>query len=445
MSDASSVAARIDSTNPVKIGVVGLGYTGLPLANAFAEMGFGVIGYDIDEARVDELKMRERPRSGGVVPHDSRPRFTAKPDALTDCAVVFISVPTPVTDDREPDTTAIRSAGRIIGANIAENVVVVLQSTIYPGGTREELVPAIEEASGWTAGEEFTVGYAPERLSPGEETHELGSVVKVVAADDDDTRQWLVDLFETIIDVTVYPAETIEAAEAAKCLENVQRDVNIALVNEFAMACDGIEGLDPYEVFAAAETKWNFQSYRPGMVNGHCIPVDPHYLIHCFEMSGFSPELVETARNVNDQMSGFVADLVEAALTTRPTNDTEDTSPRGRVLVLGLAYKPGAEDVRSPTTARAVTMLCDRDFDVIGYDPHAARADLEAAFDIPIQDTLDPTDFDALLVLTPHEHFEHLYLPATAHKMADHPVLVDPFRAFDPATARDSGFTYRRL
>ncbi|QCC47187.1 nucleotide sugar dehydrogenase [Halobellus limi] len=438
-----------------QIGVVGLGYAGYPLAVSFAESGFSVVGYDVDEEKVDALRSGDHSLAEATGAEAARLTHTSEPERLSACGTVFVSVPTPITESGEPDTSAVREAGRTIGAHLSEDTTVVLQSTIYPGGTRRELVPAIEEASGWTAGEEFSVGYAPERSSPGAETRDIEEIERCVAAQDAASRARIRRLFETVLDAPVHPVATIEACEAAKCLENVQRDVNIALVNEFAMACERVEALDADEVLRAAATKWNFHSYRPGLVDGHCIPVDPHYLIHRFEEADYSPELMKTARRVNDRAADHVVELTCDALAQRPQVvadggvDGRPTVPaRGSsndVLAVGLTYKSGADDLRVPTRRRAIAELSERQGDVVGYDPHASPAAAAETFDVPIQAELDPEGFDALVVFTDHELVRRLDLDRVSRAMSENPVLVDATQSIDRGAARERGFIVRGM
>lgn len=462
-----------------RIGVTGLGYAGLPLAVAFADEGFAVTGYDIDEKKVAALRNGNHPVDNGANYRETDITFTTDPELLSECAVIFVAVPTPTTANDEPDMSALRDAGRTIGRHLSKDAMIVVQSTVYPGGTRAELVPAVEATSGFTAGSEFAVGYAPERMNPGDETHSFRSVSKVVAAQDDASRERLVDLFETVSDAPVYPVSSIEACEATKCLENVQRDVNIALINEFTMACDGVADVDPYEVLDAAETKWNFHSYRPGLVNGHCIPVDPYHLVYRFEQAGYSPALMKTARALNDRVGTYVADILCDALAERPraVNSIPDgggatapdggdvTAPDGgdatvpggggvdppadesrqRVLVAGLTHKPNVADTRAPTTKIAIAELQERGLEVVGYDPHATPADAQAAFGIPVQEEFRPDGFDALVVFTAHEKLRNLDLEWLAGEMNTRPVLVDTTRVLDEETAREHDFIYRGL
>lgn len=437
-----------------RIGIVGLGYAGLPLALAFAHDGIPVTGYDIDEERVETLRRGDDPLGEGLETKTPCITYTAAPRRLSACDVVFVTVPTPVTAGGDPDTSALRSAGRTIGANLRRGALVALRSTVYPGGTHGEFVPCVERASGWTAGEEFGVGYAPERMSPGDDAHAFSTIAKVVAAEDETHRQTLVDLFERVVEGPVLSVSSIEACEAAKCLENVQRDVNIALMNEFAMACDRLPEVDPGTAIEAAETKWNFHSYRPGMVDGHCVPVDPQYLAHRFEEAGHSPTLIRTAREVNDRVATHVAELVSEAVSRRSgvatattdggsVVDGDATDRRGRVLAMGLAYKPDVADLRAPTTGKAIAELGNRGFDVVGYDPHVDPDAAAARFDIPVRESLDATGFDAVVVFTGHSAFGDLDVGRLAGAMNDRPALIDVSGTVDESAARDHGFTYR--
>lgn len=438
------------------IGVVGLGYTGLALALAFARDGFAVTAYDTDERRIETLRRGEDPFGEGTDPNGEGITYTVDVGQISDCDVVFVAVPTPVTADGTPDTAALRSAGRAVGSHLARGALVVLQSTVSPGGTREELVPAVEHTSGWTAGEEFSVGYAPERTSPGDDADALRHVPTVVAADDEASRQRLVDLFESVVEAPVTAVPSIESCEAARCLESVQRDVNVALVNEFATGCADLPNVDPETALAAARTNPGFHDYRPGLVDGQGVPVGSAHLVHGFERAGHSPRLMRTAREVNDGLATRVADALCDAVDRRPgeRNATADggsvidrTAPAGRrrVLAVGLTARPDVGDLRAPTTGKAIAELRDRGFDVVGSDPYADPTEAEAAFDIPVQESFDPAGFDAVVVFTGHSALRGLDLGWLAGEMNDRPALVDATGRLDARAASAHGLTYRRL
>ncbi|MDG5818682.1 nucleotide sugar dehydrogenase [Natronococcus sp. A-GB7] len=419
--------------------VVGLGYVGLPLAAAFDAAGNDVTGFDIDPEKVETLESGVDPTGdvGDAAIADGEIEYTADSAAIANAEFVIVAVPTPVDDNEKPNLGIVEGAARTVGENMTEGTTVVLESTVYPGATREVFVPALEEASGMTAGEEFGVGYSPERMVPGDTDHGLANVVKIVSALTDESRDELVELYGTVVDAGLHEAPTIETAEAAKCVENTQRDLNIALVNELAMICDEL-GLDTEAVLEAAGTKWNFHDYEPGLVGGHCIPVDPFYLLYESERQGVDPELIRTGRKVNESVPDHVADM-----TIRALNESEKVPKNSRVLVAGLSYKSDVGDIRTSKIDQVIEELRGYGIEVIGFDPHADPEATRAAFDIEIQDAFDVTDFDGLIVGTPHSEFHSLSPVTLADQMADDPVMIDIDGLFAAQAAEL--FTYRRL
>lgn len=477
---------RGQSNESDSICIIGLGYVGLRLATAFDSTDYSVEGYDIDSERVASLRDGRDP-TGEIrsrVLEEGDVTFTDDPDCIGGCEYVVVAVPTPVTDSKTPDTSMVRDAGRTVGEHLSRGATVVLESTVYPGATREVLIPALEAGSGMVAGEDFSVGYSPERVVPGEDSRDLGEIVKIISAQDAETLDDLRELYGSVVDAGLHEAPTMETAEAAKCLENTQRDLNIGLVNEFAVACRRTDvNADPEDVLAAAGTKWNFHDYRPGLVGGHCLPVDPYFLVYAFEEQGFSPSLIRTARSVNEGVAEYVAETTVEALKQRPrtvapgTTDqrtgraggkagrtdstdrsdmteigadrtdggTDSSSSSGRVLVAGLAYKPNTSDVRSSSVGAVVDRLRERGVEVVGADPRCDADTASRAFDIPVQEDLSVGGFDALVVPTPHDELRDLDLERVGAEMNDSPLLVDVKGAFDGDAAREAGFVYRRL
>ena len=421
--------------------IVGIGYVGLPLAVAFDEEGYAAVGFDIDERKIQTLRDGVDPTEsvGDAAVAASDATFTADPARIADADSVIIAVPTPVDEANRPNLSFIESAGRTVGEHLSPGTVVILESTVYPGATEEVLLPTLEAASGYACGEEFEVAYSPERATGGNSDRTLRNVVKVISARDDETLQRLRDLYGDVVDAGVHAAPDIRTAEAAKCAENIQRDVNIGLVNEFAMAFDRL-GIDTGDVIDAAATKWNFHRYTPGLVGGHCIPVDPYYLIHKAEREGYSPELMRAGRTVNEAVPGHVAEL-----TIKGLNDCGNVLKESRVLVLGLTYKPDASDIRTAAAGDVIDELREYGIDVTGHDPYAENEVIESEFGIDAQTDLDFEAFDAVLLATPHTEFGDLDLATMAEAMTDRPLLVDVKGAFDERRASDCGFAYRRL
>lgn len=429
------------STRAATICVVGLGYVGLPLAVGFAQSNYRVIGYDVDDVTVDRLQdgVDTTGDLSDAAIQDDDISYTTDAAEIGEADYVIVAVPTPIDDDDRPDLGYVESAATTVGSKMDPGTTVVLESTVYPGSTREVLVPALEDASGLTAGEDFFVGYSPERATPGDEDHGLADVVKVVSAQNETVLEDVATLYESVVDAGVHRAPSIEVAEACKVVENAQRDLNIAFVNELSMALDNMD-VDGQAVLEAAGTKWNFHDYRPGLVGGHCIPVDPYFFAYRSAREGFDPELMQTSRQVNESVPDHVAELTIKAL-----NQCHKTLRDSRVLVLGLSYKPGVGDIRSSKIGDVIDELREYDIDIEGFDPFADDDAARESFDIDVQERLSVEGFDAVLLATPHAEFEQLDLEALAGDLADDPALIDVTGAVEADAAADAGLVYRRL
>ena len=422
--------------------IVGLGYVGLPLAVEFDREGLDVIGYDVSEEKVTQFRNGTDPTQelSDEKIAESDIQFTADATPIERADYVLVGVPTPVDETKNPNLEYVGSAGRTVGRHLQKGATVVLESTVYPGATREVLVPAIEESSGLTAGEDFAYGYSPERMVPGDDEHGLRDVVKIVSGHDAEALDEIARLYETIVDAGVHRAPAIEVAEAAKGIENVQRDLNIALVNELAVACDAL-GIDTHDVLEAAGTKWNFHDeYRPGLVGGHCIPVDPFYIIYESERNGYSPKLMQQGREINEYMPRHVAEL-----TLRGLNECGKVLQESTVLVLGLAYKPGVGDIRTSAVDGTIERLQEYSVNVAGYDPYADDDAMAKEFDVDIRTELRFRDVDALVLATPHEPFVELDYGHVYETMAENPLVVDVMGALDRGEMETIGFDYRRV
>ena len=420
--------------------VVGLGYVGLPLTVGFDEAGHDVRGYDISPSTIAQLEDGEDPTGdvGDEAVRKSAIEFDTDPSVIEGADVVVVTVPTPVTDENDPNLDFVEAAAETVGEHLSEGATIVLESTVFPGATREVLAPAIEEASGFALGEEFTVGYSPERLVPGDDAHSLENVVKIVSGSDDETLTELVELYESIVDAGVHEAPSLEVAEAAKCIENVQRDVNIALINELSVACDRL-GVDSNAVLEAAGTKWNFHDYRPGLVGGHCIPVDPFFFIYQSKKNGFDPQLIETAREVNEYMPKHVAKK-----TIKGLNRAGNVLQESRVLILGLTYKPNVEDIRTSAIDGTIQHLREFDVDVVGHDPHAADDALRGEFEIEVASELTFEEYDAVILGAAHDEYDGLDLERVVSEMRGEAVVVDSEGAFE-RDVKDLDLQYDRI
>ncbi len=435
---ADSIDRRRDSE---VLCIVGLGYVGLPLATTFDEAGYDVIGYDVDESLIESLRRDEDPTNeiGGDRLAELEVEFVPDPVDIERADYVFVTVPTPLDSSQNPELEFVRSAARTIGEHLSEGTTVVLESTVYPGVTRNVLQPTLAEASGLTPGEEFNVGYSPERLSPGDGGRGIRDAVKIVSGDSESTLANLSRIYGSIIDAGVHEAASLEVAEAAKVLENVQRDLNIALMNEVAIICENLD-IDTKEVIEAAGTKWNFHEYSPGLVGGHCIPVDPLYLVHGSERAGFSPKLILQAREINEYMPTHVADL-----TIRGLNDCGKVIKDTRLLVLGAAYKPNVGDIRTSEVKTVISVLEQYGVDAVVYDPIADDEAIAESLDVETVSEPDYDGCDGIVLATPHEQFYSLDFPGAVEELEPDPVFVDVKAVMDEQELTEAGYEYRCL
>lgn len=381
----------------VRIGIIGLGYVGLPLA-VYLARHFPVVGFDVNTTRVKELASRSD-RTGEVTDEEFAAAkditFTHDLDALRACNFFIITVPTPIDEAKRPDLTALIRASEAAGRVLSPGDVVVYESTVYPGATEEVCVPILAATSGLVFNRDFFVGYSPERINPGDMQHRVPTIVKVTSGSTPEAAELVDKVYGSVITAGTHKASSIKVAEAAKVIENIQRDVNIALINELAMLFKDL-GLDTSEVLAAAGTKWNFHAYRPGLVGGHCIGVDPYYLTHKAQSIGFHPEMILAGRRINDGMAGFVArDIVKAMLKRKLKMDD------AKVLVMGFTFKENIPDTRNTKVADLVRELASF-LDVTVYDPIADREAAMHEYGISIFPELPGGRFQAIVLAVKH-------------------------------------------
>ena len=381
------------------VGVLGLGYVGLPLAVAFGQC-FETRGFDVDRRRVQALRRGDdvtREVSAAEIDGAERLAFTDSLDDLRGCDVFVVSVPTPVDAAKQPDLAALEAASRMVGRVMASGNIAVFESTVFPGATEEVCVPLLEAESGLTCDTDFFVGYSPERVNPGDKQHRLADIVKVTAGSTPAAAAFVDALYACIVPAGTHRAASIRIAEAAKVIENIQRDLNIALVNEFAMIFDRL-GLDTQAVLAAAASKWNFQHYQPGLVGGHCIGVDPYYFAAKAEEVGHPPELVLAGRRINDAMACYVAQRTVDLMRQRGIGVAGSC-----ILVLGLAFKENCSDVRNTKVVDLTAALHVHGAETHVYDPWVAAADGVALIDEPT-----PGRYDAVILAVAHDVFRDL-------------------------------------
>lgn len=407
--------------------IVGLGYVGLPLAKAFSR-SLKVIGLDVDK---EELKkLNENSSSQNVI-------FTDKTEEISKADFIIICVPTPVTESKEPDLSYVEDAARIVGQNMKRGSVVILESTVYPGVTEEIVKPILESESGLKCGEDFKIGYSAERINPGDSEHSIDRVTKVVAGIDGETTELITRLYRKIVP-EVFVAKDIKTAEAAKVIENIQRDLNIALMNELAILFVKM-GLNTKDVLEAAATKWNFHPYSPGLVGGHCIPVDPYYLVYKAREFDYHPQVILAGRSINDSIPRYVAEMVIKSL-----NSAGKITKGAKVLIMGLTYKENVADARESPAKGLIKALKELGTEVYGYDP--LLSNIEGEFGIEAINNLDSVrDVDCTILTVAHTAFKRISLDRLKKHMSINPVLIDVRRAFDEEEAKKKGFYYRTL
>ncbi|MDF1487352.1 Vi polysaccharide biosynthesis UDP-N-acetylglucosamine C-6 dehydrogenase TviB [Tessaracoccus caeni] len=388
-------------TSDARVAVIGLGYVGLPLAVAFGTK-IPVIGYDINGSRIDELKRgfdRTLEVSEEELAQSEKLVFSADPDDLRAANVYIVTTPTPIDEYKKPDLAAILGASRTVAATLTPGDVVIYESTVYPGVTEDECVPVLEEVSGLTFNEDFFVGYSPERINPGDKIHRVANITKITSGSTPDIARFVNELYQLVVVAGTHLAPSIKVAEAAKVIENTQRDVNIALMNELAILFNKL-GIDTNEVLEAAGTKWNFLPFKPGLVGGHCIGVDPYYLTHKAQSVGHNPEIILAGRRLNDSMGSYVAaQLVKEMLRKKVLLSD------ARVLVLGLTFKENTPDLRNTRVIDVVNELQDYGLTVDVSDPWADPKEARAEYGIELVETPEAGAYDAIVLAVMHEQY----------------------------------------
>lgn len=415
-----------------RIGVIGLGYVGLPVAAAFAEH-YDVIGYDIDVERVARLLVKYD-ATGEVSPQKlSQESLTITSDAssLADVDLYIVTVPTPVDGSRRPDFSILYAACAVIGPNLNKGDVVVFESTVYPGATEEICGPALEEASGLICGVDFKLGYSPERINPGDRERPIEKIVKIVSGQDAETLATVATAYEAIITAGIHRAPSIKIAEAAKVLENTQRDVNIALMNELSKICD-LLGIRTKDVLQAAGTKWNFLKFYPGLVGGHCIGVDPYYLTAKAEQMGYHPEVILSGRRINDSMGSYVGRRTVRVLSTSGCR-----LPEARVGVFGMTFKENVPDIRNSKVIDIADELVAHGIMPMVHDPLASVAATKHEYGIDLMALDDLWDLDALILAVEHDFYCEMELSSVLDRIRPGGLLIDVKSRIDPALVRE--------
>jgi UDP-N-acetyl-D-galactosamine dehydrogenase len=423
------MTAALPKQDDIRIAVIGLGYVGLPLAAAFGRR-HRTVGFDIDAARIGELRDghdHTLEMSGEELKAADRLEFASDPAALAGCNVFIVTVPTPIDDYKRPDLRPLESASRTVGRAIGRGGVVVYESTVYPGATEEVCVPIVEAESGLKFNEDFYAGYSPERINPGDREHRLETILKVTSGSTPEAADFIDRLYAGIISAGTHKASSIRVAEAAKVIENTQRDVNIALVNELSVIFHRL-GIDTHEVLEAAGTKWNFLPFRPGLVGGHCIGVDPYYLTHKAQQIGYHPEVILAGRRINDSMGEQVAQRVVKLMQQRGFQTAD-----ARVLVLGLAFKENCPDLRNTRVVDIVRELRSYSARVDVHDPWVAPAHAQAEYGLDLVAEPEAGAYDAVVLAVAHDRFVELGADGVRAFAKPGAVLFDVKRALPRA------------
>jgi UDP-N-acetyl-D-galactosamine dehydrogenase len=427
--------------NKKSIAVVGLGYVGLPLAVELAK-AFDVIGFDINKQRIKELSKGydSTCEASKKQLKSSKIQFTNNPESIHHSAVVIIAVPTPINEHNMPDLSPLKTASEIVGKHLRRDSVVVYESTVYPGVTEDMCAPIIEKASGFACGKDFKIGYSPERINPGDKNHGISDIVKVVSAQDKKTAGLLAQIYGCAVKAGIHTAPDIKTAEAAKVIENIQRDLNIALTNELAIIFNKM-GIDTKAVLDAASTKWNFLRFEPGLVGGHCIGVDPYYLTFKSQSMGYHPEVILSGRRINDNMGKYIA-----GITIKQLIKSGRSVKKSRIIILGLTFKEDICDVRNTRVIDIYNELKEYGLEVFVHDPCADKEEVLKTYGltlVPKPERKKP--FDGIILAVRHSEYRKYSLQYLKKLCNGNPVLIDIKSVFEKTPAEKAGFHYWRL
>jgi UDP-N-acetyl-D-glucosamine/UDP-N-acetyl-D-galactosamine dehydrogenase len=425
---------------PRKVAIVGLGYVGLPIAVAFGKRQ-PVIGFDVNRAKIEALQ-NGVDRTGQVSVADlkaSRVQYTSEPTDLKAADFIIVAVPTPINEALRPDLTALRAASELIGKHLALGSIVVYESTVYPGATEEECLPILEKASGLKCGVDFKLGYSPERMNPGDKEHTLEKIVKVVSAQDEESLEVVADTYALVVEAGIHRAPSIKVAEAAKVIENTQRDLNIALMNELAIIFDKLN-IDTTEVLEAAGTKWNFLKFKPGLVGGHCIGVDPYYLTHKADMLGYHPQVILAGRRINDGMGKFIAEQ-----TVKQMIAAGSYVKGAKVNILGLTFKENCADLRNSKVVDIIHELQSYSIEVFVHEPEATADEAMREYGVKLYSWDELPRADAIVAAVAHRRFLDLDIEDLSKKIIKGGAFVDVKAQFDAARLRSAGLSVWRL
>ena len=428
-----------------KISLVGLGYVGMPIAVAFASKGVDVIGFDLNKAKIDLYKSGVDPTKevGDEVIKNTTVYFTSDEKDLQKAKFHIVAVPTPVNQDHTPDLTPVIGASEIVGRNLTKGSIVVFESTVYPGVTEDVCLPIIERESGLKCGVDFKIGYSPERINPGDKVHRLENIKKIVSGCDAEALEEIKAVYDLVIEVGTYPVSNIKTAEAIKVVENSQRDINIAFMNELAMVFDRM-GIDTNEVVEGMNTKWNALGFRPGLVGGHCIGVDPYYFTYEAEKLGYHSQIILNGRIVNDGMGKFVADAAIKQMIM-----VGKAPAKSKVVILGLTFKENCPDTRNSKVSDVYNSLVEYGVQPIVIDPWANERDAKHEYNIELKPMEEAKDADCVILAVAHNEFKQLGLDKLSGMFKDIPqnekVLIDVKGLYSVKDLKKSGLNYWRL
>ena len=428
-----------------KLALVGLGYVGMPIAVAFAKKGLDVIGFDINEKKIDLYKSGIDPTKevGDEVIKNTTLEFTSDEIKLREAKFIIVAVPTPVNTDHTPDLTPVIGASEIVGRNLTKGAYVVYESTVYPGCTEDVCIPILEKISGMKCGEDFKVGYSPERINPGDKIHRLENIKKIVSGCDTVSTEEIKNVYDIVIEVGTYPVSNMRTAEAVKVVENSQRDINIAFMNELAMVFDRMD-IDTNEVVDGMNTKWNALGFRPGLVGGHCIGVDPYYFTYQAEKLGYHSQIILNGRIVNDSMGAYVADqaikkMIEAGQAPK----------KSKVVILGITFKENCPDTRNSKVDDIIKQLNEYGIEPTVVDPWASERDAMHEYGVQLKTMEDAKDADCIIVAVAHDEFKNMSLndiKGLFKKKADfEKVLIDVKGLYSVKELKASGMEWWRL
>ena len=428
-----------------KLALVGLGYVGMPIAIAFANEGLNVVGFDLNKKKIELYKSGIDPTRevGNDVIANTTVEFTSNDEDLKQAKFIIVAVPTPINLDHTPDLSPVIGASKIVGKNLTKGAIVVYESTVYPGVTEDVCIPILEEESGMKCGVDFKVGYSPERINPGDKVHRLDNICKIVSGMDEESLEEIKNIYNLVIKVGTYPVSNIKTAEAIKVVENSQRDVNIAFMNELAMVFDRM-GIDTNEVVDGMNTKWNALGFRPGLVGGHCIGVDPYYFTYEAEKLSYHSQIILNGRIVNDGMAKFVTDS-----TVKQIILAGKAPKKSKVVILGLTFKENCPDIRNSKVGDIVKYLEEYGISPVVVDPWANKEEALREYGVELVDLKDVSDADCIIMAVSHNEFKALSLDEVKLMYAsgadDEKVLIDVKGIYKVSELEKSGMRYWRL